>query len=166
MRQSIGKHIGMAILALVAATGTASAADVTVDLRWITADGTVVAEKTLDLAALDALPQQTFSTATPWTTGVQEFSGPPLGELAALGGQSVVKAEVTALNDYSAEVPAEDWQEHGAVLVSRQNGETMRVRDKGPFWVLYPIDSDPALDSQLYHARMVWQVREIDFVVE
>ena len=32
---------------------------------------------------------------------------------------------------------------------------------------MYPIDQDPeALNIQLYHSRMVWQVQSIDFLVE
>ena len=96
-------------------------------------------------------------------SGIQRFSGPSLGTLAALGGVPVSTARVTALNDYEMDVPAEDWEDNGAILATRRNGETMPIKDKGPFWIMYPISSDPKLDTQLYHGRMVWQVKLIDF---
>jgi hypothetical protein len=142
---------------------TAFSAEPDLVLRWHSADGAVVAERALDAAAVEALPQVEFTTETPWTSGEQRFSGPSLGTLAALGGVPVGEARLTALNDYEMSVPAEDWEQHGAILAIRRNGEFMPVKDKGPYWVMYPISSDPALNSQFYHGRMVWQVKYIDF---
>ena len=143
----------------------ASAAELA--LRWVKPDGTVLSEKSLWTKDVEALPQTTFTTNTPWTTEPTKFTGPSFGELAALGPGKATKADVTAINDYSAEIPAEDWTEHGAVLAVRVNGELMKICDKGPFWVMYPIDEEPrVLNIQLYHSRMVWQVQSIDFLVE
>lgn len=144
----------------------ALAGDIDLVLQWQSKDGTVIAERTLDPAAVDALPQVEFTTETPWTSGDQRFSGPSLGTLAALGGVPVTSARVTALNDYEMDVPAEDWEKNGAILASRRNGEIMPVVDKGPYWVMYPISSDPKLDTQFYHGRMVWQVNAIVFESE
>lgn len=146
---------------------TAAFADVTdLVLRWNGKDGTLIAERTLDIAAVEALPQVEFTTETPWTDGDQTFSGPSLGTLAALGGAPVQDARVTALNDYEMNVPAEDWETLGAILAVRRNGELMPVQDKGPYWVMYPISSDSKLNTQFYHGRMVWQVKYIDFQVD
>jgi hypothetical protein len=146
---------------------TAAFADVTdLVLRWNGKDGALIAERTLDIAAVEALPQVEFTTETPWTDGKQTFSGPSLGTLAALGGAPVRDARVTALNDYEMNVPAEDWETLGAILAVRRNGELMPVQDKGPYWVMYPISSDSKLNTQFYHGRMVWQVKYIDFQVD
>ncbi|MBS9479337.1 hypothetical protein [Ancylobacter radicis] len=135
-------------------------------LRWVTPSGTPLEQKTLTLEQIDKLKQSAIHTHTPWTQGLQDFSGPSLGELAGLAGRRVSEAKVVALNDYSATVPASDWTEAGAILSTRHNGRQMRIREKGPFWVMYPIDSDPDLAHQLYQARMVWQVKSIDFVTQ
>lgn len=146
-------------------TSVASASDLS--LRWLTADGAVVAEKTLSVEDVDAMPKTEFTTNTPWTEAPAAFAGPSLANLADLGGRHAVKADVIALDDYAAEIPAEDWEKHGAILAVRVNGETVPIREKGPYWVIYPIDSDPGLlNVQFYHARMVWQVKSIDFLVE
>lgn len=158
---AVGVFAVMAVVTVQAASATELA------LRWVKADGSVVAEKTLSTEEVEALPQTTFTTNTPWTTEPTKFTGPTFAELAALAPGKVTKAEVTALNDYSAEMPADDWEKHGATLAVRVNGELMKIRDKGPFWVMYPIDQDPeTLNIQLYHSRMVWQVQSIDFLVE
>ncbi|MBN9023061.1 MAG: hypothetical protein J0H08_13400, partial [Rhizobiales bacterium] len=62
----------------VMAAGAALAADL--ELRWIKADGTVVGERSLSTADIEALPQTTFTTNTPWTTAPTEFTGPELSE--------------------------------------------------------------------------------------
>jgi len=141
---------------------SASAQEIT--LRWRGADGGLIAEKTLSPSQVDALAQTEFVTHTPWTEGPQTFRGPPLRTLAALADAPADEAEIMAWNEYSATLPAEDWQEHGAILASRLNGKTMRLRDKGPYWIMYPIDGNPGqVNTQRYHARMVWQVRSIEF---
>ena len=164
MKSFAGTAAALLALALLGAQA-ASAADLV--LRWVKADGSVVSEKTLTTKEVEALPQTSFATNTPWTTKVTEFTGPELAELVKLGPGNAVSANVIALNDYTSEVPAEDWVEHGATLAVRTDGELMKIRDKGPYWLMYPIDSDPrVLNTQLYHSRMVWQVKSIEFVVE
>ncbi|MCK0207886.1 hypothetical protein MWN33_07550 [Starkeya koreensis] len=144
--------------------GTAGAQELAV--RWLARDGRVIGERSLSLQDLEQLPQTTLKTSTPWTKGEQSFAGPSLAVLAGLAGQPMGEARVTALNDYVATVPAEDWLQHGAILTTRLNGETMRVRDKGPFWVMYPIDADASLAQQYYQSRMVWQVKSVDFIAQ
>ena len=154
------------VLALMACAVPNMAHAQDLGLRWLGENGQVLAQKTLTLAELDTLPQSRIETGTPWTKGVNVFTGPALGVLAALGGRPVREAKVMALNDYVAPIPAEDWKDHGAILTTRLDGATMRVRDKGPFWVMYPIDSDPALGQQYFQSRMVWQVKSIDFIAQ
>lgn len=159
----------LAAFALAAMPYVAFAMHPEIDLtvRWKAPDGTILKEATFDLAALDALPQQSFRTTTPWTDGVQGFSGPSIGEIAALGPNPVKQATFTALNNYANTLPPEDWTDLGAILATRHNGEHMDIRNLGPYWVIYPIDKQPSiLDVQRYHGRMVWQVKEVDFVVE
>jgi hypothetical protein len=46
----------------------------------------------------------------------------------------------------------------------KRNGEYMPVRDKGPLFVVYPFDSDPALRNQRYYGRCAWQLAQVDVV--
>jgi hypothetical protein len=154
--------LGLVAVFLVVAAGAHAQ---TLQLRWIRDSGAVLSEQTLDFEQLSKLPFQAITTKTPWTQGNLAFEGPSLGILAGQRALPVERAIVVALNDYMATVPAEDWEQNGAILAIRLNGAAMKVRDKGPFWVMYPIDRNPKLQSQMYRARMVWQVKAIDFVV-
>jgi len=46
--------------------------------------------------------------------------------------------KVTALNDYTIEVPIADAKEWPTILALKADGENMSVRDKGPLWLVYP----------------------------
>lgn len=161
------KHLraGIALCAAILIAGEASAAELL--LRWFGSDGTVIGERTLTTDEIEAMPQQEFTTDTPWTDVPARFTGPALADIVALGGKTATNAHVVALNDYAADIPAGDWEDHGPILAVRVDGDLMKVRDKGPFWVIYPIDNNPGmLDTELYHSRMVWQVKNIDFLVQ
>lgn len=136
-------------------------------VRWVTPDGKVMKQTRLDRADIEALPQGEVETQLRWMEGVHHFTGPSIGAIADLGPQPVQSAKIVALNDYVATLPREDWADLGAILATKHNGDHMLIRDKGPFWVVYPVDDRPEiLDRQIYHDRMVWQVETIDFFVE
>ena len=116
-----------------------------------------------DREMLEALPQAKIITETPWYDEVSEFEG-PLGSaiLEAVGASSSDNLRIIALNDYSAVVPASDFIEHGVILAMKLNGEVLRVRDKGPLFLVYPFDADPALKTEVYYNRSVWQIKAIE----
>lgn len=111
-----------------------------------------------DLAMLDALPQRTTTTETPWYDDAQSFSGPVIQSLLEAIGAQGMTVTVRALNDYSAEILIEDLQANPVILASRLNGDVLSVRDKGPLFVVYPFDLDPSLYNEVYFGRSVWQV--------
>ena len=37
----------------------------------------------------------------------------------------------------------------------------MRVRDKGPIWIIYPLSDYPALRKEEHHHAMVWQLKAL-----
>ena len=47
------------------------------------------------------------------------------------------------------------------LLAYRMNGELMRVRDKGPLWIVYPQDQFPELRSKEIQSKWVWQIKEL-----
>jgi len=113
-----------------------------------------------DRAMLERLGLASLTTSTPWTEGVPTFTGVPLGALLSAVGAAGATLEVIALNDYKAEVPAADAAK-GALLALDMNGAPMRIRDKGPAWLVYPLDQDRSLRSNETKAKMVWQITRI-----
>jgi hypothetical protein len=59
-------------------------------------------------------------------------------------------------------VPAGVLRRDNAILVYRLNDAEMSVRDKGPFWVVFPYDSDTRFQTDTYWSYSVWQVKSID----
>lgn len=114
-----------------------------------------------DRPMLEALGMETVETTTPWHNGTVKFEGVSLGKLMKHVGASGERAVVVALNDYSSEIPVEDFSKYKVILALKRNGEYMPVRDKGPLFVIYPFDSDPELKSQTFYGRSVWQVAKI-----
>lgn len=115
-----------------------------------------------DAAMLQALEQRTTTSSTPWFDGPHDFSG-PLGSaiLDAVGAQGDVLS-VIALNDYAAEVPAQDLRDHAVVFATHLDGRPMSVREKGPVFLIYPFDENPDLFNEVYFGRSVWQIAQID----
>jgi hypothetical protein len=123
------------------------------------AEGNLVAR--FDLAGLMQLPQTTIETRTEWTEGMQVFEGVLLGELLKLVDASGDSIRAVALNDFNAAIPMSDVDTYGVLLALRQNGELMRVRDKGPIWIVYPWNESTADVISSINWRMVWQLSQL-----
>jgi len=114
-----------------------------------------------DRSMLESLGMETIETTTPWYSGPVKFEGISLDKLMKRLGASGERAVFVALNDYSSEIPIEDFAKHNVILALKRNGEYMPVRDKGPLFVIYPFDSKPELKNQTFYGRSVWQVAKI-----
>lgn len=115
-----------------------------------------------DMAMIDALPQATFTTRTPWDNAPVTFSGPLLRDLLAAVGSRGTRIRATALNDYRITIPVEDTRRYNIVVATRMNDQPMSVRTKGLLFIVYPFDSHPELRSAIFYERSIWQLRSLD----
>lgn len=115
----------------------------------------------LDLSTLHAMPSVTFETATIWTDGLQQFTGVSLATLIQELGVNDGVLEAYAINAYVVEIPVSDAVEGGPIVAYERNGKEMSVRDKGPLWIVYPYDSDPAYRNEAIYSRSIWQLERI-----
>ena len=114
-----------------------------------------------DLKMIEALPQHHFETTTPWTEGVNRYDGVLLSVLldhVKAAGHSLT---ASALNDYKVSINYEKLKGYPVMLAYKKDGRYMRIRDKGPLWILYPMSDFPELDRPKHHAGMVWQLRKL-----
>lgn len=118
----------------------------------------------MTLEALDALKQHEFTTTTIWTDGPITFSGVPLKELLMEVDAMGNSVELVALNDYSVSIPMDDVEDTVPIVATRMNGEPISVRDKGPFWIVFPFDSDPKYRTETIYARSIWQLSRLKVV--
>lgn len=116
----------------------------------------------LDRAAIEAMATTVVETETPWTQGKVKFEGIPLKSLLDAAAASGKVVHAIALNDYAVDVPVEDAANPKVIVAYRMNGETMRVRDKGPLWLVYPLSDDPALQNEATYSKMIWQVKALE----
>jgi hypothetical protein len=116
---------------------------------------------TYDRSELEAMGLVSVKTTTPWNEGVVDFEGVPFTVLLENAKATGVMATVIALNDYSVDVPVSDFADFGTILAIKRNGEYMPVDDQGPFFVIYPFDTNPVLQKQPYYGRAVWQVKAV-----
>lgn len=116
---------------------------------------------TFDLAMLEAIGISKTKTSTPWTEGQPQFEGVMLKALLDRLGASGDTVEAVALNDYKVQIPIEDFAKYPVILAYRMNGELLKVREKGPLWIIYPQDDFPALKNKETQSRWAWQLKEL-----
>lgn len=114
-----------------------------------------------DIAMLEKLGVESFSTTTPWYDGKVTFEGVRMSKLMEAVGATGSTITVKALNDYATDIPMEDFKKYPVIMAIKRNGNYMPVRDKGPLFIVYPYDSDPDLKHQRFYSRSAWQVATI-----
>lgn len=147
--------LAIALLPLIA---PAAAAEPVLEVFGAVASG----PRTFTLAQLEALGTSSIRTSGPWIDDVPVFEGVPLARLLDEVGAHGEMLSIVALNDYVVDVPVSDAALHGPILAMKRDGIPMPVADKGPLFLVYPYDSDPELQTDVYYARSVWQIATIE----
>lgn len=110
-----------------------------------------------DRKMLMGLDWREVRTFTSFTEGEQVFAGPTLASLLEAVQANGATISATAINDYTVQFPVTDADAHSVLLAMDQNGRPMRVRDKGPIWVVYPLSEKEAA-QQRFDSEMIWQL--------
>lgn len=116
----------------------------------------------LDMQALQALPQKSFTTQTPWDQKPVSFSGPLLRDVLQLVKAKGQHLRAVALNDYRVKLPVSDARDHDVVVAVQMNGQPIPVRTKGPLFIVYPFDAKKELQHKTYYERSIWQLKAIE----
>ncbi len=111
---------------------------------------------------LKELMTHDLSTQTPWTKGLQSFKGPRLKHFVNKHKPDAKKIVAYAIDGYHISIPVEDVKDHDVILAMEKNGRVMRIRDRGPLWVIYPWSDKPELRKETVYARAIWQVARIE----
>ncbi len=114
-----------------------------------------------DMKMLEALPQQTFTTRTPWYDKPVKFTGPLLADVLAAVKASGSTVSAVAINDYKISIPVGDTK-HKLIVARLLDDKPMPVREKGPLFVVYPFDSSAELRSSTYYERSIWQLKALE----
>lgn len=115
-----------------------------------------------DRAQLEALAPAVLETSTPWTEGKQRFDGFPISALFDLVGVKGDTVRAVAINDYAVTMPVDELLSANAFIAIRQNGEAMKIRDRGPLWIIFPYDEDPRLTGDDFLNWSIWQLKTLE----
>ena len=127
----------------------------------VTTETTTSDPVTLELADLDAMAQHSFTTSTIWTDGDVTFSGVPLSAVLASMNMQGSAVEMIALNDYKVTIPMDQLEDTVPIIATRMDGKVMSVRDKGPYWIVFPYDADPKYQTETIYSLSIWQLNRL-----
>ena len=122
-------------------------------------------EQACDLQSLEKLPAREIVATLPPSLGLageHRWKGVSLRDLVKqLGGSAQSQIQLTALNDYSVDIPWDDLVRYDPILAYSRDGQRMGIRDKGPLILIYPFGSHPQLQGQDYVNRTIWLVNAV-----
>lgn len=110
------------------------------------------------------LPKTTIKTTTSWTPKDHpvKFEGVKIKDILHLVNAKGSTLRMHALNDYWVDIPVSDVEEFNIILANKMDGKPLKVRNFGPYFVIYPLDSNPSiLNTPIYLSRFIWQVDKI-----
>ncbi len=127
-------------------------------------DGTVHAHD-YSVEALADWPMTQFTTSTVWTEGVYTYKGILLWDLLVRLGidPSEWRGRISlhAIDGYSATLGYAQVSPNAPIVAIYRNGRLMPRRARGPFWLLFPYDDDPAFRQETIYALSVWQIERM-----
>ncbi|OGB36329.1 MAG: hypothetical protein A3I16_03475 [Burkholderiales bacterium RIFCSPLOWO2_02_FULL_66_35] len=115
-----------------------------------------------DMKMIEALPQHSFTTSTPWFDKPVKFTGPLLADVLAAVKASGSQISAVAINDYKISIPVEDTTQYKVVVARLIDDKAIPVREKGPLFVVYNFDSATELRTSIYYERSIWQLKALD----
>ncbi|MBM1221017.1 oxidoreductase [Ponticoccus sp. SC2-23] len=113
---------------------------------------------------LMALPQLSITTGTPWTEMPMVYEGPTLWSVLERVEAIGSDIELVALNDYKVRLTADRITEDWPIVARLQNGETMSIREKGPYWLMFPFDNVKELQTETFFSLSIWQLAKIELL--
>ncbi|OGB27323.1 MAG: hypothetical protein A3B67_03795 [Burkholderiales bacterium RIFCSPHIGHO2_02_FULL_66_10] len=155
------------MLAGLSISGTALALDAPKERAILAVTGKI-AEKNagdkarFDMKMIEALPQHSFTTSTPWFDKPVKFTGPLLADVLAAVKASGSQISAVAINDYKISIPVEDTTQYKVVVARLIDDKAIPVREKGPLFVVYNFDSATELRTSIYYERSIWQLKALD----
>lgn len=149
---------------LICANTLAASAEKIGELRITNQSGTSTILSEDDLLKL---PRSSIKTQTAWTEGVHHFEGIALTDvlkkanIVAGSFPSETLLRLTAWNDYIVDIPLRDAVDYKTLIAAFMDGKRLTIKDKGPYWLVYPRDDHSELQDSRYDHRWSWQLKEL-----
>jgi hypothetical protein len=117
---------------------------------------------TLTREEIAKLPQRTLTEQPTSFPAPIAFTGPSLAEVLTLAGAAGGDITLTAADDYSVEITADEMKAFDPILAIEKDGALMAPDDFGPFFVMWPFKDKPEIDNETFQAKAIWSVVKIE----
>lgn len=117
---------------------------------------------TFTLKQLQSLTSHSFTLTHDWTDTPRTYTGPLLSEVLKKAGASGQSLKLVALNDYFVDVDMAFVDKYQPILAWQEDGKRMRVRNKGPLWLMTPLHRYPELSDPAHVSKLIWQLNSIE----
>lgn len=106
----------------------------------------------------------TFETQLPWFENRKSFTGIKVTDLIEFYQLTDVGSiSFLGLNDYMSTSQINDIRRYQPIIAYEIEHEKIKVRNKGPYWLIFDLEKYPEIDDISFHSQMVWQIKEIIF---
>jgi hypothetical protein len=155
------------MLVSIALSGAAFALDAPKERPILAVSGKIAVKNAgetarFDMKMIEAMPQHSFTTSTPWFDKPVKFTGPLLSDVLAVVKASGSSVSAVAINDYKISIPVSDATKYKVILARLIDDKPIPVREKGPLFVVYPFDSSAELRNSTFYERSIWQLKALD----
>ena len=114
-----------------------------------------------DRDMLWSLVDSIIDSSTIWTDGVKRFRGVLVSAILEATGAKGAEIDALAHDEYVISIPRAELEQYGVILALEMDGKPLTTRTKGPVWMIYPRDSFPELQEDIYNLRMVWHTKRL-----
>lgn len=167
--KALAEQVALKSLAIAAvflfATGTVSAGELPAPQGSVllSVDGKIAnttdgSTAKFDRAQLEAFGLHKLTTSNPFIEGVHDFEGVRLADVLNAVQPQGTALIAHALDGYNVDIPLEDASKYNVLLAMKMDGKVMRVRSKGPLWIIYPVDQHDELKAEHFSSRSIWQL--------
>jgi hypothetical protein len=117
----------------------------------------------MDLATLESAGLVDYKVTDPFDNVDVTFRGVLMTDLLTLwkADPNATTLVMTALNDYSVDIPMSDFKQYPVIFALQQDGKYMPVATRGPAMLVYPYNHFQ-FDKEKYNDRWIWQLKSIE----
>jgi hypothetical protein len=113
------------------------------------------------LRKVGALSQRHTITHSPFFTETKTFSDPFFADLLAASLDAEPKEgtprNLVALNDHSVQTTFGKLKHTDAIAAARKNDLPVSIKNRRPFWIIFPLTKKPDLENEDFYRLMIWQ---------
>lgn len=116
----------------------------------------------MDRATLEQTGTVEYTVTDPFEERPVQYQGILMRDLLALWQvpDDAETAHVVALNDYTIDIPLEDFRTYPVLFALQADGTYMEPDYRGPAMMVYPVDSYE-FDPMAVQRKWIWQIKAI-----